>query len=117
MAVCSGRAGLWVVPAETLALFFGDLFGNGQGQGAAVLPASSDECVQQRNGRRERDQERSGFDRREKDFIAHTGQRREISIGNADAIGAVLAGLLGALDRLPESAAKAYGDDQVAFVR
>jgi hypothetical protein len=80
---------------------------------AAVLCASGENGVDQGYGSDVGRGKRSRFRRGHKKLIAFFSERRKVSIGNADAIGAVGSRLLDSLDGLAKAAAEGYADSQI----
>src|SRR5712664_1841681 len=96
-----------VVPAETLALLFRDLLCQSEGLRAAIVANGSKDGIDQNSGRGVGGAKGGGFDGGQKNLVAFPGQRRNICVRNAHTIGSAGAGLVRALHRLPEPAAKA----------
>src|ERR1700756_3080554 len=102
-------------PAGAFALFFGDFFEEGEGLRAAVLGTRGKNCVEQCNRSDVGGAERGGRDRGDEKFVAFTGEGRKVGVRDADAVSAVGAGLLNAVDGLAETAAESDGYDQILF--
>src|SRR5271169_569836 len=104
------------VPAEAFALLFGYFLEYGQRLRTSVLAAGGEDGVDERNGRGIRSAKRSGLDAGEKYLVAFAGERRNISVRDADAVGAAGARQVHAFNRLAETATKADGQDKVALI-
>lgn len=114
---CDSRcAELNRVPAEAFALFFHDLLENRHGLRPAILPASSQDGIDESNRSGVRGAVRSGLDRGEKDFIAFAGQRGNVGVRDADAIGIARVGRMHAFNGLAQAAAEADSKDEVALI-
>src|SRR5919108_3756851 len=83
-----------IVPAETLALFFGNFFHDGKRLRAVILSNGGEQGIEQRDWRHVRSSKGSRLDRRDKNFVAFASQWREIRVCDADAIRAIRVRLL-----------------------
>ena len=97
-------------------MFFHDFLENRHGLRPAILPACSQDGIDESNGSGVRGAVRSGLDRGEKDFIAFAGQRGNVGVRDADAIGIPRMCRMHAFHGLPETAAEADGKDEVALI-
>ena len=95
-----------VMPAGTAALFFGDLFDDGESLGLAMLADGGEYRMDQSDGSSIRRPVRIRFNARQKCFVADARERRKISIRDGDAMRAASPCMFRAFHGLAQSAAK-----------
>ena len=79
------------------------------------MPDGSEKAVEQAHWRGVRGAEGRRFHRSDKTFMSEAGDGRNQGVRHADAVRAIGTCLAHAFNRLPESAAEAHGDEQVAL--
>jgi hypothetical protein len=104
------------VPAEAFALLFGYFLDDGECLRAAILSTGGEDGIYKRDWSGIRGAEGSGLNASEEDFIAFAREGGHISVCDADTVGASRACQVHALDSLTQAPAKAYGQDEIAFV-
>src|SRR5208337_325741 len=108
---------LSLVPSESAALFLGYLLHEFESTRVALFCACHEEKVQQCHGRRVRSVKRKRVYGGQIELIGKTCHWREVSVRYADAVRALFASLLDSLDRHPQTAAKADGNDEVILIQ
>src|ERR1700688_764597 len=101
------RSGLNGVPAEAFALLFGYFLEDSEGLWAAILAAGGEDGVDEGDGSGVGRAEGSGFDAGEENFVAFTGEGRNVGVRDAHTVSIARVGQMHTFDSLAEAAAEA----------
>ena len=104
------------IPPEAFALLFGYFLDDGERLRTVILAAGGEDGVDEGDGRGVRGAKGSGFDAGEKDFVTFAGERGNVGVSDANAVGIAGFGQMHTFDGLAETAAEADGEDEIALV-